>query len=91
MRSESRGLNRINVFFLIYITMLCATNTVRVATMAIGLQLTFINDTNYPGGIYVFLNGEFGLPSNIVNQVSYVVVNILADRYLVHVLIIIDW
>lgn len=54
-----------------------------MATSAYGLQLTFINNRNYPGGVIVFLGVEFALPANIVSMASYIASNILADGLMV--------
>lgn len=58
-------------------------NTIWTATSAIGLQLTFIDNRNYPGGVIAFLGVEFGLPVNIVSLASYITGNIMADALLV--------
>ena len=80
-RVESR--NNFTYFLLFYITLLCSMNTIWTATSAVGLQLTFIDNRNYPGGVIGFLNVEFGLPSNVASLTSYIIGNILADALLV--------
>lgn len=81
-RKEKRS--RFNYFLMSYITLLCAMNTIWTATSALGLQLTFIDNINYPGGgVNKFLEVEFGLPSNVVSLASYILGNVLADGLLV--------
>ncbi|THV07198.1 hypothetical protein K435DRAFT_643875 [Dendrothele bispora CBS 962.96] len=70
-------------FFIPYLTILCALNLVWTATSAYGLQLTFIDNRNYPGGIITFLGVEFALPANIVSLASYISSNILADALMI--------
>ncbi|KAF7431157.1 hypothetical protein PC9H_006877 [Pleurotus ostreatus] len=71
------------IYFLIgYITVLCAMNTIWTGTSAYGLQLTFIENRNYPGGPLGFLLVEFSLPVNVLALASYIIGNILADTLL---------
>lgn len=80
-RVDDRG--RFTYFLLAYITLLCSMNTIWTATSALGLQLTYIDNRNYPGGVIGFLNVEFALPSNVASLTSYIVGNVLADALLV--------
>ncbi|KAJ7640761.1 hypothetical protein DFH06DRAFT_1000181, partial [Mycena polygramma] len=66
-----------------YLTLLCAMNTVWTATSAYGLQLTFIQNRNYPGGVIAFLGIEFALTPNVVSLASYITGNIMADMLMV--------
>jgi hypothetical protein len=70
-------------FLLVYISLLCSMNTIWTATSAVGLQLTYIDNRNYPGGVIGFLNVEFALPSNVASLTSYIIGNVLADALLV--------
>ena len=77
------GRSNFNYFLLFYITLLCSMNTIWTATSALGLQLTYIDNRNYPGGVIGFLNVEFSLPSNVASLTSYIVGNVMADALLV--------
>lgn len=60
-------------------------NTIWTGTSAYGLQLTYIDNRNYPGGILAFLGVEFSLPANVLSLAALVAGNILADALLVSV------
>ncbi|KAI0060430.1 hypothetical protein BV25DRAFT_961919 [Artomyces pyxidatus] len=77
-KSHTRG-RRPSLFLIAYITVLCAMNTIWTGTSAYGLQLTFIDNRNYPGGPFGFLLVEFSLPVNVLSLASYIIGNILAD------------
>lgn len=81
-RRESR-LSATSYFLMSLITVLCAMDTIWTATSAIGLQLTYIDYRNYPGGPLAFLGIEFSMPVNIVSLASYITGNIIADALLV--------
>ncbi|KZT44035.1 hypothetical protein SISSUDRAFT_1057041 [Sistotremastrum suecicum HHB10207 ss-3] len=66
-----------------YLTILCAMNLIWTATSAYGLQLTFIDNRNYPGGPVAFLGVEFALPDNVVSLASYIAANIMADALMI--------
>ncbi|KAJ6459748.1 hypothetical protein C8R47DRAFT_994487 [Mycena vitilis] len=66
-----------------YLTLLCVMNTIWTATSAYGLQLTFIENRNYPGGVIGFLGVEFGLTPNVVSLASYITGNIMADMLMI--------
>ena len=57
-------------------------NTLWTATSAYGVQITYIDNRNYPGGPLGFLQVEFSLPSNVLSLASYITGNILADALL---------
>lgn len=69
--------------FIPYLTILCLVNLVWTATSAYGLQLTYIDNRNYPGGVIAFLGIEFALPANIANTASFIAENLLADGLMV--------
>lgn len=73
---------RFTLFLISYITVLCIMNTIWTATSAYGLQLTYIDYRNYPGGSLGFLRVEFSLPSNVLSLAAYITGNILADALL---------
>ena len=58
-------------------------NTIWTGTSAYGLQLTYIDNRNYPGGILGFLAVEFSLAPNVLSLAAFVAGNILADGLLV--------
>ncbi|KAE9388828.1 hypothetical protein BT96DRAFT_1003812 [Gymnopus androsaceus JB14] len=66
-----------------YLTVLCGMNLIWTATSAYGLQLTYIDNRNYPGGVITFLGVEFALPANIVSTASYIAGNLLADALMI--------
>ncbi|KAJ6612722.1 hypothetical protein B0H10DRAFT_2278881 [Mycena sp. CBHHK59/15] len=66
-----------------YLTILCAMNTIWTATSAYGLQLTFIDNRNYPGSVIAFLGIEFALTSNVISLASYITGNIMADALMI--------
>ena len=66
-----------------YISLLNAMNTIWTGTSAYGLQLTYIDIRNYPGGILGFLAVEFSLAPNVLSLAAFVAGNILADGLLV--------
>lgn len=70
-------------FLVIYLTALCALNTVWMGTSMYSLQATFIDNRNYPGGPIGFIGVQFSLPFNIISNASLVSSNILADGLLV--------
>jgi len=74
--------SRFTVFLLAYITVLCAMNTIWTATSAFGLQSTYIDNRNFPGGPFAYLQVEFSQPFNVVSLASYITGNILADALL---------
>ncbi|KAI0079051.1 hypothetical protein K474DRAFT_724371 [Panus rudis PR-1116 ss-1] len=73
---------RYTLFLISYITVLCIMNTIWTGTSAYGVQLTYVDYRNYPGGPPGFLLVEFSLPSNVLSLASYIVGNILADALL---------
>ncbi|TCD61350.1 hypothetical protein EIP91_008560 [Steccherinum ochraceum] len=79
---QRRPRTRFTYFLLAYITILCAMNTIWTATSAFGLQLTYIDNRNYPGGPFAYLQIEFSTTSNVLSLASYIVGNILADALL---------
>ena len=74
---------RFTWFLLGYISLLNITNFIWSSLSALGLQLTFIDNRNYPGGVIGFLDVEFSYPSNVASLTAYVVGNVLADGLLV--------
>lgn len=59
-------------------------NAIWTATSAYGLQLTYIDNRNYPdGGSWAFLQVEFSDPSQVVALASYIIGNVMADALLV--------
>lgn len=58
-------------------------NLIWTATSAYGLQLTYIDNRNYPGGPLAFLGVEFALPANVTSLASYIAANLLADALMV--------
>lgn len=70
-------------FLMGYTTILCLMNGVWTATSAYGLQLTYIDNRNYPGGPFAFLQIEFSDPSQVVALTAYIVANVMADALLV--------
>ncbi|KAI0042688.1 hypothetical protein FA95DRAFT_1682387 [Auriscalpium vulgare] len=74
---------RSNIFLIAYISVLCAMNAIWTGTSAYGLQLTYIDNRNYPGGPFGFLLIEFSLPVNILSLASYIIGNVLADALMV--------
>ncbi|KAL0575150.1 hypothetical protein V5O48_006827 [Marasmius crinis-equi] len=80
--TKQRGA-RFSKIFIGYLTVLCVLNLIWTATSAYGLQLTFVDNRNYPGGVIAFLGVEFALPANIVSLSSYIASNILADMLMI--------
>jgi hypothetical protein len=80
---RTRSHSKFSAFLLSYITMLCILNTIWTATSAIGLQLTFIDNRNYPGGVIGFLGVEFAMVDNVVSLAAFIIENIMADTLLV--------
>jgi len=78
------GKNRTSyTYFLIgYLSLLNAMNTIWTGTSAYGLQITFIDNRNYPGGPWAFLGIEFSWASNVLSSASLIIGNILADLLL---------
>ncbi|THH23221.1 hypothetical protein EUX98_g7948 [Antrodiella citrinella] len=74
--------SRFSLFLLGYITILCAMNTIWTATSAFGLQSTYIDNRNYPGGPFAYLQIEFSAPFNVLSLASYITGNVLADALL---------
>jgi hypothetical protein len=58
-------------------------NTIWTTTSAYGLQLTFIDNRNYPGSVIGFLDIEFALTPNVVSLASYITGNFMADMLMV--------
>lgn len=73
---------RFTFFLIAYMTVLTLMDLIWTATSAYGLQMTFIDNRNYPGGPFAFLLVEFSEPSNVLSLASYIVANILADGLL---------
>lgn len=66
-----------------YIFILNAMNAIWTGTSAYGLQLTFIDNRNYPGGPLGFLGVEFSISANVLSLASLIAGNLLADGLLV--------
>lgn len=60
-------------------------NTIWTATSAYGLQATYIDNRNFPGGPFAYLQIEFSTPANVLSLASYIIGNVLADALLVRV------
>ncbi|THH32606.1 hypothetical protein EUX98_g1576 [Antrodiella citrinella] len=69
-------------FLLAYIFVLNAMNTIWTGTSAYGLQLTYIDNRNYPGGPLGFLGVEFSIPANVLSLAALITGNLLADGLL---------
>jgi len=69
-------------FLMVYIFILNAMNTIWTGTSAYGLQLTFIDYRNFPGGPLGFLGVEFSFTSNVLSLAALIAGNVLADGLL---------
>lgn len=75
---------RLNMFLLVYISILCALDLLWAAATIYGVQLVYIDNQGFPGGPIAFLSGPFGtLPVNGLASAAYVISNIMADGLLV--------
>jgi len=70
---------RYSWFLMLYSTLLCATNLVLTATAYFGVQLAFIDNRNFPLGVFAFIELSAILPTNVVSVSMFVASNILAD------------
>ncbi|KAJ7869020.1 hypothetical protein B0H13DRAFT_1053555 [Mycena leptocephala] len=75
--------SRLTKMLIPYLTILCIMNTIWTTTSAYGLQLTFIDNRNYPGSVIGFLDIEFALTPNVVSLASYITGNFMADMLMV--------
>ncbi|CAL1697608.1 unnamed protein product [Somion occarium] len=69
-------------FLMFHTTMLCAMNAIWTGTSAYGVQITYVDNRNYPGGPFGFLLVESPLPTNVLSNVGYTIANIMADALL---------
>lgn len=67
-------------------TVLCFVNGCFTAANAYGLQLTFIDARNYPGGSWALMHSKERIPSAIMSDLSYHLTHFLADGVLVRIL-----
>lgn len=64
--------------------MLCILNCIFTGSNASGIQQTFIDNRNYPGGPWGYVTvGIVTAPFNFTSEVSYFLGNIMADALLV--------
>ncbi|CAL1716101.1 unnamed protein product [Somion occarium] len=63
-------------------TVLCFVNGCFTAANAYGLQLTFIDARNYPGGSWALMHSKERIPSAIMSDLSYHLTHFLADGVL---------
>lgn len=67
-----------------YITLLCTLNCIYTGSNASGIQQTFIDNRNYPGGPWGYVTVAIvTAPFNFASEVSYFLGNIMADALLV--------
>ncbi|KAK7691657.1 hypothetical protein QCA50_005056 [Cerrena zonata] len=70
-------------FLLGYTTLLCVLNCIFTGSNASGIQQTFIDNRNYPGGPWGYVTvGIVTAPFNFTSEVSYFLGNIMADALL---------
>ncbi|KAK7680852.1 hypothetical protein QCA50_016162 [Cerrena zonata] len=79
---QRRPLTRFIKFLMFHTTMLCAMNAIWTGTSAYGVQITYVDNRNYPGGPFAFLMVESPLPTNVLSNVGYTIGNIMADALL---------
>ena len=70
-------------FLMFHTTMLCAMNAIWTGTSAYGVQITYVDNRNYPGGPFAFLMVESPLATNVLSNVGYTIGNVMADALLV--------
>ena len=66
-----------------YTTILCILNCIYTGANASGLQQTFIDNRNYPGGPAAFEENMFSIPVDDLGNVAFNIANWLADALLV--------
>ncbi|CAL1707888.1 unnamed protein product [Somion occarium] len=71
-----------SLFFLGFVTVLCALNCVYTGVNAYGLQDIYIDNRNYPGGPWAYLKAASTEAFNISSSVAYFTSNIMADALL---------
>ena len=72
-----------------YTTILCILNCIYTGANASGLQQTFIDNRNYPGGPWGYVTtGILTAPFNLSSECSYFLANLMADALLVHLVAI---
>ena len=72
-------------FLMFHTTMLCAMNAIWTGTSAYGVQITYVDNRNYPGGPFAFLMVESPLATNVLSNVGYTIGNVMADALLVSI------
>lgn len=78
---------RVTWFMLVYITVLCSLGFIYAVTSMITLPLVFIDNREYPGGPFAYIEGPFTInPDSIVSLASYILGNLMSDCLLVSVL-----
>ena len=75
-----------SLFLLSYITLLLCIETIFQVVQARTVQLVFVDNRNYPGGVLAYLlatRQDQHLPINVVFLASYFVVTFLSDLLVV--------
>jgi len=77
---ESR--TRYSYFLMGYSTLLCLDNVMYTVSSYIGVELAYIDNRNFPGGVVGFLIASAVLPTNIVSITAVVIGDFLTDALL---------
>ncbi|THV07197.1 hypothetical protein K435DRAFT_710547 [Dendrothele bispora CBS 962.96] len=87
--SHASASRRVAVWLMVYISILCALDTIWTGASTYGLQATFIDNRNYPapnaespGGPIAYLNVEFSAPFNVVASIALILGNLMTDALL---------
>jgi hypothetical protein len=77
-------------FLMIYSTLLCITNMLYTVDGYIIVQLAYIGNRNFPGGVVGFIGASVSLAPSIISITSIVAGIFLADMLLVRLLFMSD-
>ena len=78
---KSRG--RQSIFLLGYITLLIIVETIFAAVQARAVQVIYIDNRNYPGGLWAYFLATQYLPINVIFYATFFVLTFLADLLVV--------
>ncbi|EPQ61278.1 hypothetical protein GLOTRDRAFT_125003 [Gloeophyllum trabeum ATCC 11539] len=81
---DRRSSPKSNLRWLVYVSLLFVVATVQVGASIKFMQMTWIDNRNFPGGPAMYIQMVFSAWINTVSNVAYVINNFLADGLLIY-------
>ena len=81
MRKRIRNAN----ILMLHSTIVFIMNTLYTASVSRVLELTFVDNDDFPGGPFAYLNLEFFIPINILGSIVFLIANWLLDALMVRI------